>query len=132
MKPQERQFSETSVYFNRIFHSIFPDPLIPKTDHERKRYLIKNFILHFRPTSVPEKTLKISLTWGLGGLAALLIFLQLGTGLLLKFVYKPNPVSAYASILIIQNEVLFEQRTGRLNTSPGTASALAWVLTPLG
>jgi quinol-cytochrome oxidoreductase complex cytochrome b subunit len=35
--------------------------------------------------------------------------LQLGTGLLLKFVYEPNPVSAYASILVIQNEVLFGQ-----------------------
>ena len=109
MKPQERKFSETSGYFNRIFYSIFPDPLLPKTDHERKRYLIKNLILHFRPATVPEKTLKFSLTWGLGGMAAFLIFLQLGTGLLLKFVYEPNPVSAYASILVIQNEVVFGQ-----------------------
>ncbi|MES0447577.1 MAG: cytochrome b N-terminal domain-containing protein, partial [Desulfobacterales bacterium] len=109
MKPQKSLSSETSGYFHRIFHSIFPDPLIPKSDHERKSYLIKNLILHFRPATVPEKTLKFSLTWGLGGMSALLIFLQLGTGLLLKFVYEPTPVGAYASILTLQNEVVFGQ-----------------------
>jgi quinol-cytochrome oxidoreductase complex cytochrome b subunit len=109
MKLQKKQLSETSGYFHRIFHSIFPDPLIPKSDHERKRYLIKNLILHFRPATVPEKTLKFSLTWGLGGMSALLIFLQLGTGLLMKFVYEPTPVGAYASILVLQNEVVFGQ-----------------------
>jgi quinol-cytochrome oxidoreductase complex cytochrome b subunit len=109
MKLQKKQSSETSGYFHRIFHSIFPDPLIPKSDHERKSYLIKNLILHFRPATVPEKTLKFSLTWGLGGMAAFLILLQLGTGLLLKFVYEPTPVDAYASILVLQNEVVFGQ-----------------------
>jgi len=92
-----------------MFRSIFPDPLIPKSDQERKRYLLKNFILHFRPPTVPEKTLKFSLTWGLGGMAAVLIFLQLGTGLLLKFVYVPTPLGAYKSILVLSNEVVFGQ-----------------------
>jgi len=109
MKPQKRQSSGISGYFHRIFQSIFPDPLIPKSEQERKRYLLKNLILHFRPSTVPEKTLKFSLTWGLGGMAALLIILQFGTGLLLKFVYKPIPVAAYTSIQVLQNEVMFGQ-----------------------
>jgi quinol-cytochrome oxidoreductase complex cytochrome b subunit len=109
MKPLQRQFSETSGYFHRILQSIFPDPLIPKSDQERKRYLLKNLILHFRPLTIPEKTLKFSLTWGLGGMAAVLIFLQLGTGLLLKFIYVPTPVGAYQSILVLNNEVIFGQ-----------------------
>ena len=96
-------------FFHQIFRSIFPDPLIPKSDQERKRYLLKNLILHFRPPTVPEKTLKFSLTWGLGGMAAVLIFLQLGTGLLLKFVYVPTPLGAYKSILVLSNEVVFGQ-----------------------
>jgi quinol-cytochrome oxidoreductase complex cytochrome b subunit len=103
------QSSGTSGCLHRIFQSIFPDPIIPKSAQERKRYLLKNLILHFRPATVPEKTLKFSLTWGLGGMAALLIFLQLGTGLLLKFVYEPTPVGAYTSILVLQNEVVFGQ-----------------------
>ena len=109
MEPQQGQFSYTSGYFHRIFRSIFSHPLIPKSDLERKRYLIKNLILHFRPATVPEKTLKFSLTWGLGGMAAVLIFLQLGTGLLLKFVYVPTPVAAYQSILVLNKEVIFGQ-----------------------
>jgi DNA-binding CsgD family transcriptional regulator len=101
--------SGISEYFHRIFQSIFPDPLIPKSEQERKRYLLKNLILHFRPSTVPEKTLKFSLTWGLGGMAATLVLLQFVTGLLLKFVYEPTPVAAYTSILVLQNEVVFGQ-----------------------
>jgi len=109
MKPQKSKSSKTLGYFDRIFQSIFPDPLIPKSEKERKRYPTKNLILHFRPATVPEKTLKFSLTWGLGGMAAMLVLLQFGTGLLLKFVYEPTPVGAYASILVLQNEVVFGQ-----------------------
>ena len=93
----------------RIWRSVFTDPLIPRSEQGRKRFLLKNLILHFRPLTVPEKTLDFSLTWGLGGMAAILVVLQFGTGLLLKFVYEPNPVSAYASIQHIQNAVMFGQ-----------------------
>jgi len=109
MKPEHHPSPETTGFFHQIFRSIFPHPLIPKSDQERKRYLLKNLILHFRPSTVPEKTLKFSLTWGLGGMAALLIILQFGTGLLLKFVYVPTPLGAYKSILVLNNEVVFGQ-----------------------
>jgi len=107
MKPQQRQSYGISGYFHQIFQSIFPEPIIPKSDQQRKRFLLKNLILHFRPSTVPEKTLRFSLTWGLGGMAAVLLFLQLGTGLLLKFVYVPTPSGAYQSILVLNNEVVF-------------------------
>ena len=99
----KKQSLEISGFFNRIIHSIFPEPLIPKSDRERKRYLLKNLILHFRPATVPEKTLIFSLTWGLGGMAVILVIIQFGTGLLLKFAYEPTPVNAYTSILILQS-----------------------------
>ena len=109
MKSEHRPSPEATGFFHQIFRSIFPDPLIPRSDQERRRYLLKNLILHFRPATVPEKTLKFTLTWGLGGMAAVLIFLQLGTGLLLKFVYVPTPLDAYTSILALNNEVIFGQ-----------------------
>ena len=31
-----------------------------------------NLLLHFRPATVPERTLRLSLTWGLGGAATVL------------------------------------------------------------
>ena len=109
MKSEHRPSPKATGFFHQIFRSIFPDPLIPRSDQERRRYLLKNLILHFRPATVPEKTLKFTLTWGLGGMAAVLIFLQLGTGLLLKFVYVPTPLDAYTSILALNNEVIFGQ-----------------------
>ena len=78
-------------------------------DRERIRRYLNTFILHFRPRNIPERTLKFNLTWGLGGMAAVLVLLLLGTGLLLKFYYLPFPEKAYESILFLENGVLFGQ-----------------------
>ena len=115
MSEHNSPLSENPTLLQRVWRSIFPDPLIPHSDRERKRFLLKNLALHFRPLTVPEKTLKFSLTWGLGGMAAVLILLQFGSGLLLKFAYEPNPISAYASIQSLQNDVMFGQLVRNLH-----------------
>jgi quinol-cytochrome oxidoreductase complex cytochrome b subunit len=51
--------------------------------------------------------MRFSLTWGLGGMAATLVLLQLGTGILLKFGYEPTPVAAYASVQTIMTDMPF-------------------------
>ena len=94
----------------QILRSIFPDPWLPRTELQRKRFPLQNLIFHFRPATVPEKTMRLSLTWGLGGMAATLVLLQLATGVLLKFVYEPTPVEAYASV----QAIIFEMPFGRL------------------
>jgi quinol-cytochrome oxidoreductase complex cytochrome b subunit len=73
------------------------------------RSLFNSLLLHFRPRTVPERTLRLTLTWGLGGMAAVLVLLLFGTGLLLKFVYEPFPDRAYESILYLQQNVVFGQ-----------------------
>jgi len=72
-----------------------------------KRIISNSFLFHFRPRTVPDRTLQFHLTWGLGGMAAVLVLVQLCTGLLLKFVYEPNPALAHASIVMLQNEMQF-------------------------
>lgn len=72
-----------------------------------KRPVFDNLILHLHPLTIPEKTLKFTHTWGLGGMSLILILLLMVTGMLLLFVYEPTPEKAYASILTIQNDVLF-------------------------
>jgi quinol-cytochrome oxidoreductase complex cytochrome b subunit len=69
------------------------------------RKYLRNFLLHFRPSMVPERTLRFSFTWGLGVAATTLIGLLLLSGLLLKFVYEPVPGRAYESILYINTQV---------------------------
>ncbi len=99
--------AEVPSLTRRIFLSIFPDSLVPRTDVQPKRFLLKNLPLHFRPISVPEKTLYFRLSWGLGGVAAMLVLLQMGTGILLKFAYEPAPVAAYISVQTLISEVPF-------------------------
>jgi quinol-cytochrome oxidoreductase complex cytochrome b subunit len=94
-------------YIRRIWLSMFPSPTPPRAEREKTRFLLRNLILHFRPTQVPERTLRFSLTFGLGGMAVVLVLLQLFTGVLLKFVYEPVPTLAYESIVRLQGTFLF-------------------------
>ena len=91
----------------RIRRSILPDPVFPRNGTAGKRFLLRNLVLHFRPTTVPEATLRFTLTWALGGAAVVLVFLQLGTGVLLKFAYDPSPGAAYASVQTLMQQVSF-------------------------
>jgi len=93
----------------RIRLSIFPGAHKPAEKQKSQRKYFRSLLLHFRPRVVPERTLRFSLTWGLGGMAAVLVFLLFGTGLMLKFVYEPFPDRAYDSILHLQQNIPFGQ-----------------------
>ena len=84
-----------------------------------------NLILHLHPRKVKPDTLRFTLTFGLGGMAALLVVIQVFTGLLLKFHYVPSPDGAYDSILNINENLLF----GKLahNIHHWSAILLLWV-----
>jgi quinol-cytochrome oxidoreductase complex cytochrome b subunit len=71
-----------------------------------QRFLRSNLILHFRPPAVKKKPC-FTLSWGLGGMAVTLVLLQMATGMLLKFIYVPTPVDAYASVQTIVVQVPF-------------------------
>jgi quinol-cytochrome oxidoreductase complex cytochrome b subunit len=73
------------------------------------RASLNSLILHIHPPTVPERNLALTRTWGLGGMALVLVVVQFFTGVALKFVYAPFPGRAYDSIRILQNEVLFGQ-----------------------
>jgi quinol-cytochrome oxidoreductase complex cytochrome b subunit len=93
----------------RIRYSIFPGTLQRPAYRERYRNFFNSLVLHFRPRSVQERTLRFTLTWGLGGMAVVLVCMLFATGLMLKFVYQPIPDRAYESIIHLQNNVLFGQ-----------------------
>jgi len=119
------EIPESPGLFQRIRYSIFLGTLRTEKVREGYRRLFNSLILHFRPRNVQKDTLRWTLTWGLGGMAVVLVFLLLGTGVLLKFVYQPLPEKAYESIVHLQNEVLF----GRLirNIHHWSANALILV-----
>ena len=66
-----------------------------------------SLILHFRPRTVPERTLRFKLTWALGGSALVLVLVLAFTGVLMRFVYQPVPIRAYASVVALQQNIWF-------------------------
>jgi quinol-cytochrome oxidoreductase complex cytochrome b subunit len=78
-------------------------------NRDRRSYWATSYIFHLRPRKVFSSQLKFTFTWGLGGMAAVLIVLLFGSGLLLKLSYKPFIDTAYESILTIRNELPFGQ-----------------------
>jgi len=95
----------------------------PGTETQKKNPF--GLILHLHPRKVRESTLRFSLTLGLGGMAALLVVIQVVTGLLLKFHYEPSPENAYNSILNLQESLLFG--TMLRNIHHWSAIALVWI-----
>jgi quinol-cytochrome oxidoreductase complex cytochrome b subunit len=95
--------------FQRIKNSIYSGSINPKTDSGRLRLIYTSLILHLHPPTIDKKALTFKRTFGLGGMAIVLICLLFFTGLLLRFVYEPFPGRAYESILHLQNNVLFGQ-----------------------
>jgi quinol-cytochrome oxidoreductase complex cytochrome b subunit len=70
---------------------------------------MRNILLHIHPAKIPEAALRFDRTFGLGGMAALLVVIQFITGILLRFYYTPSPAEAYDSIIFLKNQVLFGQ-----------------------
>jgi quinol-cytochrome oxidoreductase complex cytochrome b subunit len=101
--------SQTLNILQRIRLSVFPGSRKAAQDQNDQRKIFRGLLLHFRPRTVPERTLKISHAWGLGVMAVVLLFLLLCTGLILKFVYAPFPDRAYDSIVYLNNQVPFGQ-----------------------
>ena len=93
----------------RLWESIQRDELPPRDDRGRMRVVMNNLVLHLHPSKVARPTLKFTYTWGLGGLALLLVMLLALTGILLMFVYTPSPETAYRDMLNLQTEVWFGQ-----------------------
>ncbi len=95
--------------FERFKKSIYQGSLNPKSEQDRLRLVFRSLILHLHPATINEKVIKFNHTFGLGGMAVILICIQFITGLLLRFNYVPFPGGAYDSILHLQNNILFGQ-----------------------
>jgi quinol-cytochrome oxidoreductase complex cytochrome b subunit len=68
---------------------------------------MSTIFLHLHPKRVSESAIQFDRTFGLGGMAALLIVVQLITGILLRFYYSPYPAEAYNSVVFLKTQVLF-------------------------
>ncbi|MEJ5225055.1 MAG: cytochrome b N-terminal domain-containing protein [Anaerolineales bacterium] len=79
----------------------------PSDDRGRIRMVVDSLILHLHPSKVPVTTLRWTYTWGLGGLAAVLLAVLAVTGVILLNNYTPAVPQAYLNILELRSNVWF-------------------------
>jgi len=73
----------------------------------KSRQSITDLLLHIHPRAVSRQTLRFTLSFGLGGMAVVLVGLLFSTGILLLFVYQPTIDLAYSTIQTLTIEVPF-------------------------
>jgi quinol-cytochrome oxidoreductase complex cytochrome b subunit len=77
-------------------------PLFPVK--EKKPSGFSMLLLHVHPRMVPEEALTFTRTYGLGGMAVVLLVLLAGTGALLLLAYEPSAERAYGSVLSLRDD----------------------------
>ncbi len=92
------------------------------------RRSITDLLLHLHPPTVPASTLRFSLSFGLGGMAAVLLGLLVATGPLLLLAYRPSVTGAYDSILFLTREAPFGRWTRNIHYLSANILAAAAML----
>jgi len=82
---------------SRLWRSIVREA--PEPARQRRVWaVLSNWILHVHPTSIRKHALKMRFTWCMGGITALLFLIEVVTGVLLMFYYRPTVGGAYADV----------------------------------
>ena len=89
-----------------VWESIFRQSY-PNTDENRALVILNSFFLHIHPVKVKKHSLKISYTWGLGVVSAILFLILVVTGAWLMFFYVPSIERAYADMQSLETTVTF-------------------------
>lgn len=79
---------------SQVWRSIFRHPY-PQSERDERRLARANVFLHLHPVKIERRRLRISYTWGLGGISFLLFLILTATGILLMFYYRPTVEHAY-------------------------------------
>jgi cytochrome b6 len=69
--------------------------------------MIGKFLLHLHPPSIKTHALRPSFTWCMGGVTFFLFLVELLTGVLLMFYYRPTIEWAYHDMLDLRDAVSF-------------------------
>ena len=91
---------------SRVWRSIFRHDL-PDNDLNRSLMITSNLLLHLHPVRVRKHGLRLTYTWGLGGISLFLFLVLAVSGALLMFEYVPSVERAYSDIISIQSDVPF-------------------------
>jgi quinol-cytochrome oxidoreductase complex cytochrome b subunit len=89
-----------SRFIRSIYRTRYPD-----NPRNRVMVIMNSVALHLQPTKVTRQSVRITYTWGLGGLSLWTFLLLTFTGVLLMFYYVPSTNQAYQSMLTLQTGI---------------------------
>ena len=90
----------------RLYKSIFRHDY-DDTQKNRVLQIRSNIFLHIHPVRVPSHTAKMRFTWCMGGITFFLFLVEIITGVLLMFYYRPVTEYAYLDMKYLQFDVPF-------------------------
>jgi quinol-cytochrome oxidoreductase complex cytochrome b subunit len=110
-KPEEMKESlpdtvKKAITDSTIFKSIFRHGYAD-TDKNRSLQIVSNFFLHLHPVRLKAHGFNLRFTWCMGGVTFLLFLIELVTGILLMFYYRPVVEYAYMDIKSLMIDVPF-------------------------
>ena len=91
-----------SITQSQLWKSVFRHPM-PTDRRNRVVVMLTNFFLHLHPVSVRKQGIALSYTWCMGGTTFFLFIVEMVTGVLLMFYYRPTLEHAYNDILALRD-----------------------------
>lgn len=91
---------------SQVYRSIFRHPP-PRDRRNRVRVILSNLVLHLHPVSIPQHAVRLRFTWCMGGITFFLFLIEIVTGVLLMFYYRPTARLAYVDMVALQDVVSF-------------------------
>jgi quinol-cytochrome oxidoreductase complex cytochrome b subunit len=88
---------KTGIGGSQVWTSIFRHGM-PRDGQTRAMAILSNLFLHLHPVAVRKSGVRLSFTWCMGGLTFFLFLVEVVTGILLMFYYRPVAEYAYKDI----------------------------------
>lgn len=95
------KFKNTTLY-KSIYRNDYPD-----TPRNQVLVILNSVVLHLHPVKLPRRAVRVSYTWGLGGLSLLMFLILTLTGVWLMFYYVPAVPHGYQSMKFLDTNVIF-------------------------
>ena len=93
-----------SVKKSQIWKSIFRHD-IPRDERGRAQVVLTNVFLHLHPVRTPKSGIRVRYTWCMGGLTFFIFMVEVVTGIMLMFYYRPTLEYAYSDIVGLREHV---------------------------
>ena len=97
----KKKMMESEVW-KSIFRHGYED-----TPRNRALMIMGNVFLHLHPVRIPRHALRLSFTWGMGGITFTMFLVTVVTGIFLMLYYRPTAEYAYQDMKYLMHDVPF-------------------------